>query len=187
MDNEELVETTGSENEVKEEQEVKTYTQEEVMKLLQQESDRRVSQALNKQKKDYEKKLSLSKLDESARETAEKDMRIAELEEAVKKYHLLETKQEVIKVLNSRGLNPSFADLVEIGEDVEEAQKKIEQLDKLIKQAVSEEVKRRLAKGVPATGSANAEPTREDFRKMTLAQQAELYKTNPELYKKLSK
>lgn len=37
----------------------KTYTAEEVQKLLQAEADRRVNQALAKQKKDYEKKLSL--------------------------------------------------------------------------------------------------------------------------------
>lgn len=41
------------------EQETKTYTQEEVLKLLQSEADKRVNQALAKQKKEYEKKLSL--------------------------------------------------------------------------------------------------------------------------------
>ena len=45
----------------------KTYTAEEVQKLLQAEADRRVNQALAKQKKDYEKKLSLSSLDEQQR------------------------------------------------------------------------------------------------------------------------
>lgn len=188
MENEELVETTGSENETKEEKEVKTYTEQEVMALLQKESDRRVTQALNKQKKDYEKKISLSKLDEAARGEAEKDMRIQELEEKLKEYALLENKNEVVKVLSARGLSAEFADIVEVGEDLEQAQQRIDKLDKLIKAAVAAEVKARLAKGVPATGSAaSSEPTKEEFRKMTLAQQAELYKTNPELYKKLTK
>ena len=62
---------------------VKTYTQEEVMALLQQEGDRRVSQALKKQQKEFDKKLSLSKLDDNERAKAEKDNRIAELEEPV--------------------------------------------------------------------------------------------------------
>ena len=45
-----------------EEEEVKTYTQEEVLALLQKESDKRVTEALKKQQKKYEKQLSLSKL-----------------------------------------------------------------------------------------------------------------------------
>ena len=44
-------------------EEVKTYTQEEVLKLLQSETDKRVNQALATQQKKYEKQLSLSKLD----------------------------------------------------------------------------------------------------------------------------
>ena len=48
--------------EEQQEQETKTYSQEEVFAMLQKESDRRVQQALKKQKKEYEKKLSLSQL-----------------------------------------------------------------------------------------------------------------------------
>lgn len=187
MENEELEVTTSSEETKEEEKEVKTYTQEEVMALLQKESDRRVTQALNKQKKEYDKKLSLSKLDEAARGEAEKDMRIQELEEKLKEYTLLENKNEVIKVLSARGLSAEFADIVEVGEDLEIAQQRIDKLDKLIKAAVAAEVKSRLTKGVPATGTPSAELTREEFKKMTLAQQAALYKDNPELYKKLTK
>ena len=52
--------------------EVKTYTQEEVLALLQSESDKRVTAALKKQQAKYEKQLSLSKLDGDEREKAEK-------------------------------------------------------------------------------------------------------------------
>ena len=58
----------------------RSYTQEEVDMLLQRESDRRVSSALAKQKKEYEKKLSLSNLDENQRAIEEKNIRISELE-----------------------------------------------------------------------------------------------------------
>ena len=61
----------------------KTYTQEEVLALLQREGDKRVNQALAKERKKYEKQLSLSKLDGDERAKAEKDNRIAELEEIV--------------------------------------------------------------------------------------------------------
>ena len=63
---EEAVDTTA-------ENEVKTYTQEEVIKLLQSETDRKVTQALKTQQKKYEKQLSLSKLDGEERAKAEKD------------------------------------------------------------------------------------------------------------------
>ena len=61
--------------------ETKTYTQEEVLALLQSESDKRVTAALKKQQQKYEKQLSLSKLDGDEREKAERDKRIGELEE----------------------------------------------------------------------------------------------------------
>ena len=61
------------------ETETKTYTEEEVLALIQSEADKRVSQALNTQKKKYEKQISLSNLDYEAREKAEKDDIIAEL------------------------------------------------------------------------------------------------------------
>ena len=59
-------------------EEIKAYTQEEVLALLQSESDKRVTAALKKQQAKYEKQLSLSKLDGAERERAEKDSRIAE-------------------------------------------------------------------------------------------------------------
>ena len=67
------------ENEGQQENETKTYTEEEVRELLQRETDRRVSSALKKQEKDYQKKMSLAQLDERERANAEKDMSIQEL------------------------------------------------------------------------------------------------------------
>ena len=180
--------TVDTDNQEQQEQEVKTYTEEEVMNLLQQEADRRVSSALKKQRAKYEKELSLSKLDEQARGVAEKDMRIQELEEKLRDYQLLQNKSEIVKVLTARNLNPQFADLIEIGEDVKEAQSRIDTLDKLFKDAGAAEVKKRLASGTPkvGTGITADEMTPEKFKKLTLAQKSELYNTNPELFKKLS-
>ncbi len=178
----------NSANEQAEQQnEQKTYTQDEVLKLLQSESDRRVTQALAKQQKKYEKQLSLSNLDEAERTKAEKDMRIQELEEQLKEFTILQNKNEVIKVLTARNLNPAFADLIAIGDDLEEAQNRIASLDKLFKAAVQDEVKKRLAGGVPKAGlSTSDEITPEKFKKMTLAQKSELYRNNPELFEKLT-
>lgn len=170
--------------------ETKTYTQEEVDKLLQAEADRRVSQALSKQQKKYEQKLSLSQLDEQSREKAEKDMRIQELEEQLTEFRTLKAKNEVNSVLASRGLNPLFTEIIGISgkEEIEEIQNKIETLDKIFKAAVADEVKKRLQTSTPKVGvNLNHEMTKEEFKKLTLAQQSALYLENPDLYNKLTK
>ena len=74
--------------------EPKTYTQEEVLALLQSESDKRVTEALKKQQRKYEKQLSLSKLDGDEREKAEKDNKIAELEEKLLEFQTERNKSE---------------------------------------------------------------------------------------------
>ena len=52
---------------------------EETMRAMQSEIDRRVTQALAKQKREFEKQMSLSGLDEQERKSREKDQQIEEL------------------------------------------------------------------------------------------------------------
>ena len=167
--------------------EVKTYTQEEVLALLQSETDKRVTQALNTQKKKYEKQLSLSKLDGDERAKAEKDNRIAELEEQLAAFQIEKNRSELKSVLSSRGLSAEFADIIAINDDIEASQSNIDKLDKLFKAAVKSEVEKRLAGNAPLRGSgAPAEITKETFKKMSLKELTKLMETNPELYDKLS-
>lgn len=168
------------------EQEVKTYTQEEVLALLQSETDKRVSQALKTQQKKYEKQLSLSKLDGDERAKAEKDNRIAELEEQLAQFQIERNKSELKSVLSSRGLSAEFADIIAINDDIEASQANIDKLDKLFKAAVKAEIEKRLAGSAPKGNSgAPAEITKESAKKMTMAELDELSRTNPELFKKL--
>ena len=169
-------------------EETKTYTQEEVLALLQSETDKRVSQALKKQEKKYQKQLSLAQLDGDERAKAEKDNRIAELEEIVAQMNIEKNKSELKSVLSSRGLSAEFADLINITDDIKESQEKIDALDKLFKAAVKAEVEKRLAAngGAPRSSSASGEITKETFKLMSLSQQAQVYKENPELYKRLT-
>lgn len=170
-------------------EEIKTYTAEEVAALIQSEADKRTNQALAKERKKYEKQLSLSRLDGDERAKAEKDNRIAELEEQLAQFHIERNKSELKSVLASRGLSAEFADIVTIGDDIEEAQANIDKLDKLFKAAVKAEVEKRIAAsgGTPRGNGAavSGEITKEAFKAMPLSQQMELYKTNPDLYKKL--
>ena len=169
-------------------EETKTYTQEEVLALIQSETDKRVSQALKTQQKKYEKQLSLAQLDGDERAKAEKDNRIAELEEIVAQMNIEKNKSELKSVLSSRGLSAEFADLINITDDIKESQEKIDALDKLFKAAVKAEVEKRLAAngGAPRSSSTTGEITKETFKSMSLSQQAQVYKENPELYKRLT-
>lgn len=186
----EMNETNVNVETQEEETTTKTYTEEEVLALLQKETDRRVSSALKTQQKKYEKQLSLSKLDDEAREKAEKDARIQELEDMLRDRDIANNKSELKSVLSARGLSAEFADIITITDDIEESQAKIDVLDKLFKAAVKAEVEKRLAasgsnpKG--ATTNVSGEITKESFRKMPLSEQAAIYRSNPELYKKLT-
>ena len=182
--------TTVVEETETQETESKTYTQEEVMALIQSEADKRVSAALKKQQKKYEKELSLSKLDGNEREKAQKDNRIAELEEQLQAFQIERNKSELKSVLSTRGLSAEFADIITVSDDIEESQANIDKLDKLFKAAVKAEVEKRLAaSGGTVRGNGGggnpAELTREKASKMSVAQLQELKIKHTETYNKL--
>lgn len=179
------VETT-TETATNEEQTEKTYTADEVAKLLQQETDRRVSQALAKQQKKHEKQMSLSKLDGDEREKALKDETIAELREQLAAFQVEKNRSELKSVLSSRGLSAEFADIIAIGDDIEAAQANIDKLDKLFKAAVKAEVEKRLAGSTPkGNGNATAKYTKETAKNMSIAEMDELARNNPEQFTEL--
>lgn len=182
MENNETIVT-----ETQTEETVKTYTQEEVMALLQKEGDRRVTDALKKAEAKYKKELSLSKLDDDAREKAQKDERIRELEEMLRDRDIANNKSELKSVLSARGLSAEFADIITITDDIEESQAKIDVLDKLFKAAVKAEVEKRLAGSVPkGTGASVATAmTKEALLKMNVAELQAFKAKQPELYKSL--
>ena len=185
---EEMNNNNQTDTQVEEQVETKTYTQEEVMALLQSETDKRVTAALKTQEKKWQKKLSLSQLDGDERAKAEKDDRIAELEEMVAQMNIEKNRSELKTVLSTRGLSAEFADLVLITDDIEASQANIDKLDKLFKAAVKAEVEKRLAGNAPkGNTSVSGEITKENAKKMSLAQMQELKRTNPELYSKLFK
>ena len=165
---------------------VKTYTQEEVLQLLQSETDKRVSQALKTQQKKFDKQLSLSKLDGDERAKAEKDDKIAELQEIIAQMNVEKNKSELKSVLSTRGLSAEFADIITITDDIEASQLNIDKLDRLFKAAVKAEVEKRLAGNAPkGNGGTPAEMTKDAAKKLSMAERQNLYNTNRELYDKL--
>ena len=162
----------------------KTYTQEEVLEMLQRESDRRVADALKKQEKKFQKQMSLSKLDGDERERAEKDDRIAELEAQLAEFRIEKNKSELKSTLAARGLDAQFADLLNIGDDTQENQKLISDFDKLFKRAVNAEVEKRISgtniKGNNSTNKDTSAMTVEKYNKMTVGEATRYLNSNPE-------
>lgn len=184
MNNTGVNENENNENQ----QETKTYSAEEVAKLIQAEADRRTNQALAKQKKEYEKKLSLSSLDEQQRKEAEAQMKIEELQSQLAAFQIEKNRSELKSVLGSRGLSAEFADILSISDDLEESQANIDKLDKLFKAAVKAEVEKRLAGNSPKGSGGQSQPmTKEEFLKLPMHEMQRLMDSNKEFYTNLLK
>jgi len=170
--------------------ETKTYTSEEVQALLQSESDKRVTSALKKQEERFAKKQQESEklrtMDTAQRKEYELNERIKELESKEKDYTIMSNKIECGKILSDRGLDSAFIDYV-VSESAEEMMINIDTFDRVFKSAVSDAVGKKIAGKTPLASNTNQKTLdREGFKKLTIGEQAELYKTNPSLYKQLS-
>lgn len=175
----------GNENQ---EQEVKTYTQEEVDALLQAETDRRISSAQKKWEKKSQEKVreaeKLAKLSEQERFQYELEQREKKIAEKEKQMALMENKAEASKALNERGISIALADFV-VAEDADTMMENIKLLEDEFKKSVKAEVEKRLAGNSPKKNLGDGKGmTREEFRKLSFAKQTELLNMNPDIYEK---
>ena len=119
----------------------KTYTESEVQALLQREADRRVSSALNKQKKEFEKQVAesekLKSMDEKQRQEYEYNQKLQELEAREKEFNIAQNKLEATKVMANRGLPIEFVDYI-VAEDAETMMENITTFERAFKSAVAD-------------------------------------------------
>lgn len=186
--------TTGTvetnDSAVTETNEVKTYTQEEVDKMLQAESDKRVTAALKKQADKFAKEKAeaekLRDMDDTQKKEYEFNKRVEELEAKEKEFIITQNKLEASKIMAEHGLPISFVDYI-VAEDAETMMANITAFETEWKAAVADAVSKRLAQPAPkGSNVSQAGMTKEQFNKLTLAQQSEIYRTNPELYKQMT-
>lgn len=185
----EATESTNTE-ETTVEQTPKTYTEEEVKEMLQREGDKRVSAAMKKAERKKEAAVKeaqrLAQMNDEQKYQYELEQREKAIAEKEKELSLAENKATASAVLADRGLSPQLVDMV-VAEDAEEMMDKINRLDTAFKASVKEEVEKRLASKTPKKNlPLDTQINREKFRTMPLSQQAELYKSNPDLYKQLT-
>ena len=169
--------------------ETKTYTQEEVDKMLQSEVDRRITSALKKQAKSNEAKIKeaqkLAQMNECEKFQYELEQREKAIEEKEKALALAENKNEASKILADKGLSLSLVDFV-IAEDAETMNSNIRLLEKAFKDSVKREVEKRLGSSAPKKNLPPDETiTKEQAKKMGIRERQQLLMNNPELYAQL--
>ena len=165
----------------------KTYTQEEVDQLLQRESDRRVTEALKKAEKKKQEAIKeaekLAKMNEQERMEHELKKREENILAKERELALAENKNSAIEALASRGIDVTLAGFV-LAESAEETFENIKVLETAFKASVKAEVEKRLASTMPKK-NFNEDTTKDDFKKLTLAQQQKMLNENPELWEKV--
>ena len=142
----------------------KTYTQEELDKAIQSESDKRVNQALENAKakweKEYTEKLQaekdeaarLAKLSADERAKAEFNKEKEQFNTEREAYKKEKLEYECAKQLASRGLDVTFASFL-TGADAETTKTNIDSFNEAFKKAVEASVTDRLKGSPPSTGN----------------------------------
>lgn len=180
---------TEAENQAAESEENKAgkfYTPEEIAMIEQKAGDKRINQyqkTLEKRNREAEK---LNKMSDDERYAYELEQRERAIEEKEQQLTLAENKNAVAKILAEKGLSLALVDFC-VDIDAEKMDAKIKALDKAFKASVKAEVEKRLSSTTPKVGLNRDESmSKDEFRKLSLHDQQELYKTNKELYDQLS-
>lgn len=171
--------------------EVKTFTEEEVNKLLQAEADRRVSAALKKQEHKFLTQMQeaekLRAMNEEQKVQYQLEQREKQIQEKEREFALLQNKYQAQSIMNEKNIPLAFVDFI-VAEDAETMMSNITLFEREFRAAVRAEVDKRIASPAPKAGIGVAKGiTKEEFSRMTLAQQSELYMQDPELFKQLSR
>ena len=179
------------------ETEAKTFSQEEVDKLLQQESDRRVSKALETSKakweEEYKSKLETEKseaerlatMTQEERFKAEIEQQRKEIEDERKQIVRERLEHQAIKELASSSLPVNFSNYV-MADTADEVSTNIKSFQKEWSAALEKAVEERLAGSTPkSSNKQNGTITKEQFSKMDYHARAKLMNDDPEMVKQL--
>lgn len=174
------------------------FTKEELDLYLQKESDKRVTKALatakskweseigdkmNSHLKDYEKRAQLTP---EALKQLDLEEKFKLLEDKEKQYEKMTKKMELNSILTQKGLSTVLSDFV-YDDDMEVAEQKIATLEQLVLGMVNEQVERRISSSQPRANVDTGKLTKETFSKLSITERSQLYQTNPDLFKQLSK
>ena len=164
---------------------VKTFTQEEVDKMIQK--------RLSRERKDIEAKIEaerqeaerLAKLSEAERQKAMFEKQVAEFEATKRAFEQEKLLNETSKQLASKNLPIEFAEMLK-AQDAESTFENIKIFEAKFNEAVERLVNERLKGNTPKVKSdVSGGITKETFNKMSYQEKLALFNSDPELYDKL--
>ncbi len=173
----------GGENNPPEENkpEGKTYTEEELQKLIQSESDKRVTQAMKtaeeRWQREYEKKLEdekseaekLAKMSADERAKAEFEKEKTKFEQDRAQFNRDRLELETVKELGKQGLDVEFSSFL-MGENAESTNENIKLFKEKFDIAVENAVNERLKGKTPKTTDKNTTISSDSLRGMSVAE-----------------
>ena len=187
------VETT-----VKEE---KTFTQDELNKIVAErvaKERRKLDAEILKQQEMQERLIEeesekLAKMTEAEkvkakaeRERKKFEEKVARYEAEMKAFEQEKIKNQTMKLLGEKGLPIELCQFIN-SNTADEIMENVEVFEKCWSEAIEKSVSERLRGSVPKTKVTVGGITKEEFKKMSLTQQAEIARNNKDLYLELSK
>lgn len=176
-------------------QEETTYTKEEVDKMLQSETDRRVTKALQtaqqKWEQEYAAKLEaekseaekLAKMSEEERFKAELAKEREAFEAERQAFQRMQLEAQAVKELSNEGLSTDLAQFV-MADDAETIQANIATFKGLFQQAIEKAVDERLRGKTPsASTSASKAINAKELAQLSYSERVKLIQENPDLLK----
>ena len=169
------------------EKEVKTFTQEEV--------DKMISKRLQRERKDIEAKIEaerreaeeLAKLSEAEKQKKLFEKQVKEFEETKIAFENERLLHETSKQLAAKNLPMEFSNLLK-GNDAETTFENIKMFESKFNEAVEKAVTERLRGSSPKVGTVSkTEISKEQFRNMSYIEKMDLYNKDKNLFEKLSK
>ena len=163
---------------------VKTFTQEEVDKI--------VNKRLARERKDIEAKIEaeraeaerLAKMSEAEKQQALFKKQVAEFEATKRAFEQEKLLNETSKQLASKNLPIEFAEMLK-AQDAESTFENIKIFEAKFNEAVERLVNERLKGNTPKVKSDVSGMTKESFDKMSYQERVALFNSDPELYDKL--
>lgn len=194
---EEIKDKVEGQEEITQQQENPTYTQEELDAKLQSETDKRVSQALktaqDKWMKEYEAKLEaekteaekLAKMSESERQQAELNKMKQDFDNERKLFMREKLELQTVKELSAMSLPTDFSTYV-MADTAEQIKENIGKFKTQWETALEKAVNEKLQGTTPKTATQQGTVvTKEQFKKMSIQEKTALFNEDPELYKQL--
>ena len=164
--------------------EEKTFTQEEVNKMI----EKRLAREKAKAEQERLEAEELAKLSEAERQKKLFEKQVAEFEAERAEWQASKLKEETRNQLRERNMLSDFDEFV-LGADAEATLDKLNRFETLLNRAVELAVNERLKGKAPKTSASGSsgEMTKEQFRKLNIVEKQALLASNPTLFTELNK